>query len=190
MAVDDSCVKNLFKRPSFLKRRDSERGASLVEFALVAPLFFLLIFGMIEGAALFFARNTLGLSASDAVREAALASDASDDEILAAIRRGADNAFGSSIDSVIIYRAQDNGSRPTDACLGGTSTGDCTVYTGADLGATSVTCSGWCDRGHPDGLGIWIEADYDGLTGINPFPLSWSVQKFALIEPGLGGAAP
>lgn len=35
----------MFKR---LRQRNRERGASLVEFALVAPLLFLLLFGMIE----------------------------------------------------------------------------------------------------------------------------------------------
>ena len=59
----------------FLRKRDaggSERGANLVEFALVAPIFFLLVFGMIEASALLFARNTLGLAASDAAREGLL----------------------------------------------------------------------------------------------------------------------
>lgn len=190
-ADDISFVKAFLKRINRSRRNSSERGASLVEFALVAPLFFLLVFGMIEGAALFFARNTLGLAASDAVREAALASDATDDEILDAIRRGADNAFGSSVDSVIIYKAIDNDARPTDACLDGNNTADCQVYTSADLAATTVNCvGGWCDRNNADGgIGIWIQADYDGLTGLNPFPISWNVQKFALIEPGIGGTS-
>ena len=35
-------------RQAALRRRDGERGAALVEFALILTLFFLLIFGMIE----------------------------------------------------------------------------------------------------------------------------------------------
>ena len=174
-----------FRRSS---RKDSERGASLVEFALVAPLFFLLVFGMIEGAALFFARNTIGLAASDAVREASLASNATDEDVLSVIARAEDNAFGSNITRVILFRAEDEKAEPSSACLTGGGDSDCVVYDGSVLGSTTFPActAGWCNRSNPDGIGVWIVADYDGLTGLNPFPISWTVQKFALIEPGLG----
>ena len=42
-----------------LFRRNSEKGASLVEFALILPLFLLLIFGMMEAAWAFAQTNDI-----------------------------------------------------------------------------------------------------------------------------------
>lgn len=47
-------------------------GQTLVEFALVAPLFFAIFFGLIDGARLTFAYNTVSQAAREAVRLAAV----------------------------------------------------------------------------------------------------------------------
>jgi Flp pilus assembly protein TadG len=51
-----------------LKRRERERGQALVEFALVAPLFFLLIFGVIQFGVLFGGQIGLGNAAREVAR--------------------------------------------------------------------------------------------------------------------------
>lgn len=51
--------------------RRRQRGQSLVEFALVAPVFFLLVFSVIQFGIIFGAQNNLVNSARDAARKAA-----------------------------------------------------------------------------------------------------------------------
>ena len=53
-------------------RRGDERGATLVEFALVSPLVFLLIFGIIAGCYLAFQNSSLHDGASAGARTASL----------------------------------------------------------------------------------------------------------------------
>lgn len=52
-------------------RRDPERGQALVEFALIAPIFFLLLFGIIQLGLLFGAQNGLVDAVRDSTRRAA-----------------------------------------------------------------------------------------------------------------------
>lgn len=52
-------------------RRAGGRGQSLAEFALVAPIFFLLVFSVIQFGIIFGAQNNLVNSARDAARKAA-----------------------------------------------------------------------------------------------------------------------
>ena len=52
------------------RRADRSRGQGLVEFALVIPIFFLVVFGLIDGARLIFAYNTVAQAARDAARTA------------------------------------------------------------------------------------------------------------------------
>lgn len=52
------------------RRREAERGQSLVEFALVVPMFLLLLFGLIDAGRLVFANNTVSQAAREAVRVA------------------------------------------------------------------------------------------------------------------------
>lgn len=51
-------------------RRKDEQGASAVEFALVLPVFLLLVLGIIQYGTIFLLRNQLTESASDAARSA------------------------------------------------------------------------------------------------------------------------
>jgi len=52
------------------------RGQSIVEFALVAPLFFFMVLGVIEGGRMIYAYNTINHAAQEAAREGILVSTA------------------------------------------------------------------------------------------------------------------
>jgi Flp pilus assembly protein TadG len=55
---------------SRLQTRDRRRGQSLVEFALVLPIFMLIIFGIIDGGRVVFANNDMAQSARNVARVA------------------------------------------------------------------------------------------------------------------------
>ena len=58
-------------------RRKRSLGQSVVEFALVAPIFLMLLFGLIEGARLVYAYNTVNHAAQESARFAILADTSS-----------------------------------------------------------------------------------------------------------------
>jgi len=74
-------------RHYFRKLRKSERGAAMVEFAIIAMLLFTLLFGIIEFAWLFNGYITLEAAAKEGVRLAIIG--ASDEEIETAIKNHA-----------------------------------------------------------------------------------------------------
>ncbi|HVP83688.1 MAG TPA: TadE/TadG family type IV pilus assembly protein [Rhizomicrobium sp.] len=49
-------------------REESRRGSAAVEFAMIAPVFFLFLFGIIETGVIYFAQSTLTNSVEDAAR--------------------------------------------------------------------------------------------------------------------------
>ena len=57
------------RRHHSAKRRSDRRGATAVEFAIVAPLFFLFLFGAIEFSALSTIRNTCNNAAYEGARK-------------------------------------------------------------------------------------------------------------------------
>ncbi len=57
--------------------RKSFRAQSLVEFSLVAPLFFFLLFGVLEGGRLIYSYNTINHAAQEAARFGIVADTAS-----------------------------------------------------------------------------------------------------------------
>ncbi|MEM7095560.1 MAG: TadE/TadG family type IV pilus assembly protein [Actinomycetota bacterium] len=159
-----------------------ERGAQLVEFALVSVLLFVIIFGLIEGGLLVRARNNVASSADDAARRGAIAADESsaDWQILRQLEvRGALRA--SQINYVVVYRASSSTEAPPATCQAGTPVTDvCNVYERADfdVDASLFTCSdpgldaNWCptDRAEDttafEYVGVWINATHTGLFGI------------------------
>jgi Flp pilus assembly protein TadG len=54
------------------RSRGSQRGQSLVEFAIVIPVFLLVVFGLFDGARLVFAWNGVSQAARDVARVAAV----------------------------------------------------------------------------------------------------------------------
>ena len=62
-AVSTASVRNLFRR-----FRRNRRGSAAVEFALVAPVFFALLFAIIETALMFFASQVLETITQDSAR--------------------------------------------------------------------------------------------------------------------------
>jgi hypothetical protein len=64
-------VFNLVSLAARRRRRPGQKGQALAEFALVAPIFFLLVFSVIQFGIIFGAQNNLVNSARDAARKAA-----------------------------------------------------------------------------------------------------------------------
>lgn len=113
-----------------------ERGVALVEAAFVTPVFFALVFAIIEGG--LYMNSFLGVSSSvRAGARAASANGASPDAdlyTLLNVSRESSALDDSQIQYVVIYKAGAFGDKPTTSCQTGTPQNNvCNVYTGADL---------------------------------------------------------
>ena len=63
-------IKQNFRLGNLARRfsRESRSGSAIIEFALIAPVFFLLIFALMEIGIIFFAQSTLQRAANDVAR--------------------------------------------------------------------------------------------------------------------------
>lgn len=87
-------------------RRRSQRGAALVEFALVSGLLLLLLFGIIEMGLLFQDQAEVGQAAREAARSAAVGAKTTDVKARA-ISAGVGLALSSG--SIVLEKSADNG---------------------------------------------------------------------------------
>ena len=75
------------KRTSPVRQlRQARRGAAVVEFAIVAPVFFLLVFGLIEVGRMMMIRQSLTNAAREGCRAAVLATTTNSSKVDAAVR--------------------------------------------------------------------------------------------------------
>ncbi len=153
-------------------RRD--RGAVMVEAAIVTPLVIFLFLGIFETGWLLKTHLSVEQTTAYGARTAAIAGSDEDadvrimDEIERRLVHGR-----SDIDRVVIYHAAAVDSEPPASCLSGSSPGsvadECTIYEPDDFdsAAGSLTCA-WCpaDRGSDQLIGVWIKYDYRSITGI------------------------
>ena len=164
---------------------DKERGAAIVEFALVAVVLFVIIFGLIEGGLLVRARNAVRSAADEGARRGSIAAsqETADWQILQQLRvRGA--LSSSRINYVVVFAAEDSTATPNATCLAGIPMADvCNVYEREEfeLPSSSFGCidanldSNWCptDRAQDSAgfeyIGVYINASYKGLTGVFRF---------------------
>lgn len=135
------------------------------------------MFGLIDGALLVRARNTVRDTADAATRRAAVSVNEplADYHVLQQID-GTGLANVAGIDRIVIYRVDDSTTGPSQSCRNGSSvTGECNVYSVDDLalGETSFGCgsaldSSWCptERIAGTSVGVWIDASYQTLTGV------------------------
>jgi Flp pilus assembly protein TadG len=162
----------------------NERGAALLEFALVAPILILLVFGIVEYGMFF--KDYLTVSnatrAGARVGSAAGSNADADYQILQAVKTAAAALPGgaNSIEHVTIYRSATTGGAPTATCRTTSSAADrCNVYTASAFnqpvqrfgcGPGSLD-SAWCPSTRqdsqaigPDYIGVWVKTTHSFVT--------------------------
>jgi Flp pilus assembly protein TadG len=157
------------------RRNLRERGAAALEFALIAPFFFFVVFGGIEIGLMFRSHLALEDMSRSAARVASVerASVNADGQILQRISdRSA--ALNGDVEKVIIYSAETlDAPLPTECeTVSASVANKCNVYivTGGDVQAI-VDAAVWetgltaAERGQWKNLGIYIEYDYEYVTG-------------------------
>lgn len=155
------------------KRTLRERGASMVEFALVAPLFFAVIFGGIEVGLMF--RTYLGVEnlSRSAARIASIERDnlGADDLILTRIATQAGPLQG-DVTRIVIFNAPTLDSEVPAGCANGVPLAGCNTYTVIDGDVLAQLGSGGgggfapnTRRPGQDNVGIYIEVEYQFATG-------------------------
>jgi hypothetical protein len=149
-----------------------DRGAVAVEAAIILPLLFLLIFGMLEiGSAL---KSYSG--ASNAVRAggrmaSVAANDAdADQQILERMAGEATGISAGEIQYIVIWHASANGERPPPACLPAAQGAPNTSSVGVSDGGPAVNAVGACNIYHrPADTG----GAFDLATGKGPNPAAF-----------------
>ncbi len=166
------------------RRHQRERGASLLEFTLVAPILLLLTFGTFEFGMFFKDYLTVANTTRAGARVASAAGSGADADyqILQAVKAAASALPGgaNSIEQISIYRSTSTSGAPTTTCQATSSAADkCNVYTASALsqpltrfgcGAGSID-SAWCPTTRsdsqalgPDYIGVWIKFTHGFVT--------------------------
>ena len=186
-------------------RSQRESGAALVEFAVIAPLLMVLIFGIVEMGLAFRDRLTVSSAVQSAARiGSVLGTDGdSDFATLQAITAGLNGQLdASNISAVYIYRSDETGAffasdanrylyDPADP----TCPWDPCPLPGPGFEAYGAP-ENWvpADRGtslpNPDILGVRVVYQHDWITSIMPFmqtPATWTEDARVRLEPDLFG---
>lgn len=124
-----------------LQHRRGERGAALLEAAIVTPLFFTLIFGIFEFGLLFRDSLTTTNSGKQGARAASVSGQRPDADylILRSIEHGIQAMGTDELELIVVFRASGPDDAVPTACLtssqldGGPGTTACNRYTAADL---------------------------------------------------------
>jgi hypothetical protein len=171
-----------------------ERGAVLVELALVVPFLALLLFGGLQVGSAVIADSRVDRAVSQAARVGALAGGqaTADRDVLLALQVSLPAQQLALLDRVVIFRASGADGKPPAACVkaeGSTSdvgAADCNTYSGATVRAVSSSMTGfggapgakdsyWSPTTRrdalvdpPDYLGVWVRTAHVGVTGL-PF---------------------
>jgi Flp pilus assembly protein TadG len=190
------------------RRGRGERGASLVEAAIVTPLVFLLVFGVLEAGYAFFGKLTVDNMSVVGTRAASGQANEvlSDYKVLRAVEHGSSTMSPSTINLIVVYKATGPGGSVPASCKTASVTGLCNRYTGADLalaedqfgcvgppGPTSKKDAFWCPTtrktalqgtgGPPDYVGVYVEGVHDNLIGFFGASFTFTAENVIRIEP-------
>lgn len=170
-------------------RRRGDRGASLVELALVLPLVALLAFGTIEFGLTWRDSMTISNSLRSGVRVGSNAGDdrLADFNVLKQVEAAIAEIDNTLIERVVIYKSTTSDGAAPQACIDGTSqAGICNVYSAAQMSTLTESdfddpaCSGdpdsaWCPTAREDRqvvgadyLGVWVQVHREWITGLFP----------------------
>ena len=158
------------------ERNLRERGAAALEFALIAPFFFLVVFGGIEIGLMFRSHLALEDMSRSAARVASIERDAADADrvILSRIESKAAPLNG-DITRVVIFSAPTLDAQVPVACTTANASlaGQCNIYEITNGNLSTLTAAGStletgltaAERDQWQNLGIYIEYDYQYVTG-------------------------
>ena len=191
--------------PSRSKRK-SERGASLVEAALVAPLFLLILFFILEMGLVF--RNSL--TTDNASREGARAASAkgnsadTDFFVLRTVEHGVEAMGLMNLDYVVVFKATGPNDPVPGGCTTGSVPGVCNHYTVTDFFADLDDAAGndtgnfrcgtrdssWCPTTREtslsagtDFVGVHVATRHEYVTGIFGSDFALGETTILKIEP-------
>lgn len=169
---------------SLQRHSEPERGASMLEFALIAPVLLLLIFGAFEYGMFFKDYLTVSNTTRTGARVGSAAGSGADADyqIIQAVKAAATALPGGSnaIQQITIYRSTSTGGAPSTTCQTTSSAADkCNTYTASAFtqpitkfgcGAGSID-SVWCPTTRvdsqaigPDYLGVWVKTTHGFVT--------------------------
>lgn len=189
-------------------RGERERGAAMVELAVVVPLLAVLLFGGIEFGHAWDSKLKVETAARAGARVgSSLGSERlADYNLLQSVRSALNDIGLENVDYVTVYKSSAvNGDVPA-SCSGDAPisvTGVCNVYTGEQLenlaevdfgGTTSCAVNApdaaWCPTSRQDiqhlgadYLGVWIKADAQTITNLFGSPLDIGTSAVSRIEP-------
>jgi Flp pilus assembly protein TadG len=167
-------------------RRRSERGATMLELAIVLPLLTVLAFGTAEMGLAWVANNRVESAVSTAARTAASSGNLAeaDRSVLQSLQVSLTAEQLATLDRVIIFKPTTTGGGVPAGCIkpvGSTSqvgvNNQCNTYTGATVrtnpaGVVGVSDQSWkptTRKVHlvdpPDYIGVWIRTSYRSKTG-------------------------
>ena len=183
------------REPSSPSRRSRAReaGATLVEAAFITPVFFLLIFGVIEVGGAYRDKLTVSNAVTAGARTGSAAADDSyaDYNILQSIKKAVSAGDGTLV-RIVVFKASGPDGVPSDLCKAGSAqsgdsnrVGACNVYTPASFAEpkTKFGCQAaynldryYCPTsrkvalsaatgGPPDIVGVWITLTHRYYTG-------------------------
>lgn len=140
-----------------LRRNQRERGAAVVEAALIAPIFLLVLFGVIEISSYIFDVNAARNGARDGAREASTWASGSlaDQNALLKARRSL-GGMSKRVDAVIVFKATGPKTPVPPSCVTALQSGDagvaglCNIYRAVQVvnpdelnfGAPAENCAG------------------------------------------------
>ena len=168
------------------RRRAGQRGQSITEFALVAPVLLFLMFGVLEMSLLLFVVGSARYASGEGAREASALGSASNTDTMAVqvIRAG---PFGlstlASVTEIDIYRLAQQAN--------GTLTVDNTAYNRYRLDGSTIGTITWppsarnVKQGQSDFLGLSIQFQYSWKTGrlLTQSGLSLTQTTYIRLEP-------
>jgi Flp pilus assembly protein TadG len=163
--------------------RCSDDGSVLVEFALVAPLLFLILFAIMEFGFIFKDTLTINNMTRAAARTGAAAGDntnpSADYQMLSALKASG-GALSAQIQGVIIFKASGTSSSlPAGCSLTSSVPGECNVYTPLQISEIQTTYAAQLAQ-YPNSFGC-ASGSWDA---------SWCPGTRVVSQSGNGGSGP
>jgi hypothetical protein len=190
------------------RRGNGERGATLIESAVVTPVLLLFVFGIFEFGFAFRDYLAVANSTRDAARAASVAGNVRDADyrMLRAIERASAALPDGAIERIVVWEATGPNDAVPSGCAGGTpQVNVCNVYSAADLtvpeinfGCQEVALGDpvdspdrfWCPSTREvsvgtglDFVGVYIRITHDYITGLFGDSVVFEDQMILKVEP-------